>query len=120
MFDWVVNYEHASVMLRLSDESWTVTVWDADGAPHAYADDGRDRRWPHGIRALARFTLCCRQFGTDAETTRAEIRAVIRRAVVAVPHACGVDWLPEDRRLVSALAYVERLVHPAGRWRLDA
>lgn len=115
MFDWVVNYHNGSVMLRLTEESWAITVWDAQGAPHAYADDGTNSRWPHGIRALARLTLCCRKFGGDPDKTRDEIRAAVRRAVAALPHACGVDWLPEERRVVSALAYVERLVHPAHR-----
>ena len=104
MFGYVAQSATASFFVEITADAWAIATWEEDDLR---VEGGRSvpGQWPHGIIALARYAdlLATHQVhpaGGDS------IRGVVRRAAATVPHACGVDWLPEDMRLVYTLAFV--------------
>jgi hypothetical protein len=104
MFDYVTNCATASLFVEISADSWAIAIWSED---EVVVEGGNvtEGRWPHGIAALARYADLLTRYHAHPAGGQS-MRGLIRRASVTVPHACGVDWLPEEMRLMYALAFV--------------
>lgn len=111
LLEYVIGYDSSTLMLRITEDDWTVVVWDDHGAYVLGDTHDLDRGWPHGIHALNLFTQEMTRRTHDMTVTHDEVRGLMRRAAADVPYACGIDWVPAEQRVPAILGYLTLAAH---------